>query len=133
MSTAVVPDREAVFQVVLSRLRDVAPLLHNMWAMLGRGVARDVDELAAVLWYPELPPPKRNERQMRVGAFMSHLNKRVARYGVIIKPGAVKGTYQLYGLTTWQQEQANLRGALVRSAANDTVPLMKRRPRKNAP
>jgi len=43
MSTAVVPTREAVFQTVLSQLRDKAPLLHNMWAALGRGHVRDID------------------------------------------------------------------------------------------
>lgn len=127
----VAPDREAIFQAVLSRLRDTAPLMHNVWAMVGRGEPRAVDELARILWHPDTPPPKRTARQMRVGAFVAHLNKRVAKYGVIIKPGAARNTYQLYGLATWQQEQAELRGAL-RPAANDTVPLLKRRPRKNA-
>lgn len=127
----VAPDREAIFQAVLSRLRDKAPLMHNIWAMVGRGEPRAVDELARILWHPATPPPKRTARQMRVGAFVAHLNKRVKVFGVIIKPGAARNTYQLYGLQTWQQEQTELRGALVRPAS-DAVPLLTRRPRKNA-
>lgn len=127
----VAPDREAIFQAVLSRLRDKAPLMHNIWAMVGRGEPRAVDELARILWHPATPPPKRTARQMRVGAFVAHLNKRVKVFGVIIKPGAARNTYQLYGLQTWQQEQAEMRGALVRPAS-DPVPLLTRRPRKNA-
>lgn len=126
MSTAVVPTREAVFQTVLSQLRDKAPLLHNMWAALGRGHVRDIDELARVLYYPATPPDKRQARQQRVGAFIAHLNKRIADRGVVIRPGAVKGTYQLYDLHIWKAQQEAARQALL--AVPEPV---KRRAQKN--
>lgn len=126
MNTAVVPTREAVFQTILSQLRDKAPLLHNMWAALGRGQPRDIDELARVLWYPATPPEKRQARQQRVGAFVAHLNKRIADRNVVIRPGAVKGTYQLYNLHIWKIQQEAARQALL----SNPEPV-KRRAQKN--
>lgn len=127
MNVAIDTKREAVFQTVLSQLRDVAPLMHNLWAMLGRGQPRDIDELARLLWYPHAPPPERKHRQMRVGAFVAHLNKRIGRHQVTIRPGAVKGTYQLYDLADWKVQQEAIRRALVNG---DPAPV-KRRPPKN--
>lgn len=128
MSTAVVPEREAVFQTVLSQLRDKAPLLHNMWAALGRGHVRDIDDLARVLYYPAEPPEKRQARQQRVGAFVAHLNKRIADRGVVIRPGAVKGTYQLYDLNVWKAQQEAARQALLA----DSEPVKRRAPKNRA-
>lgn len=119
--------REAVFQTIISRLRTKAPLLHNMWAMLGRGVPRTTTELAAMLWYPEILPPNSQAGGMRVGAFCAHLNKRIKAEGLIIKPGAVKGTYQLYDLATWEEDQARARAALV--PEGDKPALLERNPR----
>lgn len=119
--------REAVFQAIISRLRSKAPLLHNMWAMLGRGAPRTTAELAAMLWYPDPVPPSRAGAAMRVGAFCAHLNKRIKAEGLVIKPGAVKGTYQLYDLATWEDDQARARAALV--PEGDKPALIKRKPR----
>lgn len=113
MTTTFEAGREALFRQMINRLRDRAPLLHNMWAMVGRGEPRDVAELAKVLWFPEDPPAERARQQNRVGAFMAHLNARIAEHNAIIKPGAVRGTYQLYCLATWEQDQAALRAKLI--------------------
>ena len=108
---------EDVFEVVRARLRDRAPLQYNIWMMLGRGMARTVDELARVLWYPAEPPAKRQLCQFRVGAFVGHLNKKhLQQHDRVIKPGALRGTYQLYVLSTWELEQAAQRLALIRAA-----------------
>jgi hypothetical protein len=127
------PRREATFQAIISALRSRAPLLHNVWAVLGRGVPRSIDDLATVLWAPEKPPEEARFRQQRAGAFIAHLNKRIASHGVIIKPGAARGTYQLYDTATWESDQKQLRDALKRQAAGEPPPLVTRRARKNRP
>ena len=88
---------------------------------------RDVTEIAVALWAPAAPPPDRTTQQKRVGAFVHHLNRRIAKHSVIVKPGAVRGSYQLYGLSTWEVEQAALRQALLPAAAD--APLAERNPR----
>ena len=108
---------EDVFEVVRARLRDRAPLQYNIWMMLGRGTPRTVDELAAVLWYPNTPPELQRTKQFRVGAFIGHLNRlHLRKHDRVIKPGSLRGTYQLYLLSAWQDEQAAQRLALIKAA-----------------
>lgn len=128
MSDAVSPEREAVFQAVLSRLRTRAPIMYNIWALVGRGVPRDVADLAVVVWAPQEPPAERDAMHQRVGAFVAHLNKRIAEHNVIIKPGVVRGSYRLYGLATWREEQQALRRA--QFPDGQAPPLVTRNPRR---
>lgn len=105
--------REVVFRQVCARLQGRAPLMYNLWVMLGRGEPRSVAKLAEVLWYPDAPPPTATLQGQRVGAFISHINARIKDHKVIIRPGALRGTYQLYPLDEWQREQARLRAELL--------------------
>lgn len=115
---------EDVFEVVRARLRDRAPLQYNIWMMLGRGTPRTVDELATVLWYPNEPPTLQRTRQFRVGAFVGHLNRlHLRKHDRVIKPGSLRGTYQLYILSTWEAEQAAQRLALIRAAQKAGRPI----------
>lgn len=104
---------EAVFEAVRTRLRDRAVLQHNIWMMLGRGVPRSINQLAEVLWHPEPPPGNPRIRQFRVGAFCSHLNKHLAKYDVVVKPGELRETYQTYKLSEWQAQRAAAQAALL--------------------
>ncbi len=115
---------DVVFETVRARLRDRAPLQYNVWMLLGRGTARTVEELADVLWYPEPRPTIRKTCQFRVGAFVGHLNKKhLAQYDRVIRPGALRGTYQLYRATAWQLEQNALRLELIERARKAGAPI----------
>jgi hypothetical protein len=132
MSVAANPAIEAIYWRGIARLKERAPKMHNLWVMLGRGRPCSVKELATVLWYPDEPPTSSTLQQQRVGAFLAHINTRVKEWKVIIKPGALRGTYQLYPLDAWQREQERLRADLLAAKANQKpgkAKLVPRRPR----
>lgn len=130
MSDAPPLDTEAVFHAVRLALRTRAPLMHNLWCLVGRRQPVTIARAAEVLWYPEAPPASRGARHMRVGAFMAHLNKRIAKYDVIIKPGAARSTYQLYTRSVWEAEQEAAVKATQPSGKGRVPKLLTRKPRK---
>lgn len=124
-------ETEAVFQAVRSVLQTKAPILHNVWCLVGRRQPVTVARMAEVMWYPDPPPADRAAQQMRAGAFVAHLNKRIAKHDVIIKPGAARGTYQLYNRATWQEEQEAARLAVAPAARSQPPKLLTRKPRRS--
>ena len=131
MTDRVVPPDQIATEVLFQRLRQRfqsrAPMLYNIWALLGRRHVRDVDTLARALWAPDPIPMDPNERRMRVGAFVAHLNKRIAHEGIVVRPGPVVNTYLLYWKHEWERERQRLREDAI-AAANRNVGRKKRTP-----
>lgn len=108
LSDHIVTPSSGVFAAVDARLRDVATYQHRLWMLLGRGQPRSVAELATALWYPEQPHRSARQQQARVGSFASHLNKHLAKYNVVVKPGVARRTYQTFALDGWKAWRATV-------------------------